>query len=79
MGAEKVDLAHYKHYVRFGYIIIWFGFKPFTYEIRILQPWNLTIFQDKQTAEEFKGAIDRVLEFIEYLKEFNKNEVENNA
>ena len=73
MGATKINLSSIWHSVSFGYTSVSFVFKPFECHASI-NSGNLWKghFSDKKGAEEIKKDMDKALEFMEYLKDFDK-------
>lgn len=72
MGAEDVNLSAIWHTVWFRYTSVSFGFRPFEAYAHI-NDGDLWYghFSDKDGAEKIKADMDKALEFIAYLKEFN--------
>lgn len=73
MGAEDVCLNYIWHHVSFKHTIVSFVFKPLEYHVTICSgnPWT-GHFTDKEGADKIKKDMDVALEFIEFLKEFEK-------
>lgn len=73
MGAEEVDLNHIWHCVRFKHTSVSFIFKPLQYHVNIRNYHFFDgHFKDKAGADAIKRDMDLALEFIEFLKEFEK-------
>ena len=73
MGATDVCLSAIWHHVNFKHTSVSFVFKPLQYHANIRDGHFFEgHFKDKDGAEEIKKDMDLALEFIEYLKEFEK-------
>lgn len=78
LGANDICLRYIDHQVTFGDTTVFFAFRPFQCETKVSTP----IFPrgrgvvDRASAQKVKEDIDRAVEFMEFLAEFNKS-VEN--
>lgn len=72
MGACDVCLNVIWHFVNFGYTSVTFAFRPFQCHASI-RDGNLWTghFSDLEGAERIKANMDKALEFMDYLREFN--------
>ena len=73
MGATEVCLSAIAHHVKFKYASVSFSFKPLKYQVNLHSlDFFEGLFKDKAEADAIKAEMDLSLEFIEFLKEFNK-------
>lgn len=74
MGASDVCLSALWHHVNFEHTCVSFAFKPLQYHVNITDNGRLFEghFKDKAGADAIKRDMDVALEFISYLKEFDK-------
>ena len=73
MGATDVCLSAIWHHVNFKYTSVSFVFKPLQYHVNIRDGHYMTgHFSDKSGADAIKKDMDLALDFIEFLKEFNR-------
>lgn len=73
MGAKNVHFCAMWNSVSFQHTTVLFVFHPFKVHANINDGHFMTgQFSDTSTAEAIKRDIDVALEFIEYLKEFEK-------
>ena len=73
MGATDVCLGVIWHHVNFKHTSVSFVLKPLQYHANIRNGHLFEgHFKDKEGADAIKKDMDVALEFIEYLKEFNK-------
>lgn len=73
IGAINICFNTLWHSVSFEHTTVAFMFKPLQYHVNIKNGHYLNgHFSDKEGAEAIKRDIDKALEFIEMLKEFDK-------
>ena len=74
MGASDVCLSALWHHVNFEHTCVSFVFKPLQYHVNITDNGRFFEghFKDKAGADAIKRDMDVALEFINYLKEFDK-------
>lgn len=73
MGAVDVCLGAIWHHVNFEHTSVSFVFKPLQYHANIRDGHFFKgHFNDKAGADAIKKDMDKALEFIEMLKEFDK-------
>ena len=73
MGATDVCLGAIWHHVNFEHTSVSFVFKPLQYHVNIRDGHFMKgHFSDKAGADAIKKDMDVALEFIEFLKDFNK-------
>lgn len=74
MGAKDICLNSIFHSVKFGHVSVSFAFYPLEYHCNI-SPVSIWAghFSDRAGADAIKVDMDKALEFIEYLKEFNSD------
>lgn len=77
MGAtsESICLSVLDHLVEFDYTQVSFAFKPFKACVNIINPTQDFMaghFSTRGQADKIKADMDKALDFIEYLKEFDK-------
>ena len=72
LGADYVDTQYLYHCADFNHAVVWFAFRPFFCGAS-LSPKGLkpNDFSNKEELDIIKADLDKALEFMEYLKEFN--------
>lgn len=72
LGADYVDTKYLYHCADFNHAVVWFAFRPFFCEASLISKGLKTNdFSNKEELDIIKADLDKALEFMEYLKEFN--------
>lgn len=74
MGAIGVQLKCIWHSVGFEHVYVFFVFKPFQYKLNLRGSCSIHKgdFETKEDVEKITADMNRALEFVEFLKEFEK-------
>ena len=74
MGATDVCLSAIWHHIRFNHTSVSFVFKPLQYKLNLCGSCSIYKgdFESKEDVEEITADMYRALEFVEFLKEFEK-------
>ena len=73
IGATKVDTKRLKHAAWFKYFVVYFVFLPFEANIHSISSQTSFTASD---IDDVKNDLDKVNEFIEYLKTVNYSAIE---
>lgn len=72
LGADYVDTRYIYHCATFNHAYVWFAFRPFFCEASLrANGLNTNDFSSREELDIIKADLDKALEFVEYLKEFN--------
>lgn len=73
MGATDICTSAIWHFINFKHTNVSFVFKPLQYHANIRDGHFFKgHFSDKEGSDAIKADMDKALDFIEYLKEFDK-------
>lgn len=74
MGASEIQLSCIWHDVCFDHAYVTFVFKPLQYKLKLSGSCSAYKgdFETKEDVEKITADMNRALEFVEFLKEFEK-------
>lgn len=74
MGADFVQLSCIWHDVSFGHASVSFVFKPLQYKLNVRGSCSIYKgdFETREDVEQYAADMNKALDFVEFLKEFEK-------
>lgn len=69
---QDISVKNIGNCADFNHAVVWFAFRPFFCEASLISKGLKTNdFSNKEELDIIKADLDKALEFMEYLKEFN--------